>query len=259
MGETGPCASSVCRADHGRTAHEPSQDAARGNRTESAAEERNETCISESLVAQCSLPFCSPSRPFRHPRPARGHGPTAPVAICGRRAHCPHCPWVWPYSRRSRSAWTAGHGSAGRLTPLGRAGGTAAGAGIKDTESGRHRLSSWNEIYDCCHIRMTARYLTSHWATEGGRVVSAGAATTAGVRCTAQQSSTGLSSHFLAPIGQGALPAARATTTACRTVGAIAEARLAGMSTRSAAAAARPAPLCAGRGRGRHTAGRARR
>ncbi|MGA5042082.1 hypothetical protein ACPCA8_34415 [Streptomyces capoamus] len=62
-----------------------------------------------------------------------------------------------------------------RLTPLGRAGATAAGAGTKDTESGRHRLSSWNEMYDCCNIRMTALYLTSHWATEGGRVVSADA------------------------------------------------------------------------------------
>jgi hypothetical protein len=60
-----------------------------------------------------------------------------------------------------------------RLMPLGRIEGTAAGAGTEDTESGRHRLSSWNEMYDCCNIRMTGLYLTSNWATGGGGVVSA--------------------------------------------------------------------------------------
>jgi hypothetical protein len=53
-----------------------------------------------------------------------------------------------------------------RLVPLDRAKGAAA-------EGSRHRLSSWNEMYDCCNIRMTGLYTTSEWTTEDGRVVSA--------------------------------------------------------------------------------------
>jgi hypothetical protein len=60
-----------------------------------------------------------------------------------------------------------------RLIPLGASGRTAGRAEAKDAEGGRHRLSSWNEMYDCCNIRMTGLYSTSQWVTDGGRVVSA--------------------------------------------------------------------------------------
>ncbi|MFE0100172.1 hypothetical protein [Streptomyces sp. NPDC059009] len=36
-----------------------------------------------------------------------------------------------------------------------------------------HRLTSWNEMYDCCNIRMTGLYTTSDWTTDGGRIARA--------------------------------------------------------------------------------------
>ncbi|MFJ4283507.1 hypothetical protein [Streptomyces massasporeus] len=56
-----------------------------------------------------------------------------------------------------------------RLVPLDGAKGAAGAAAA----SGPHRLSSWNEMYDCCNIRMTGLYTTSEWTSEGGRVVRA--------------------------------------------------------------------------------------
>ncbi|AOR31272.1 hypothetical protein BFF78_09685 [Streptomyces fodineus] len=38
---------------------------------------------------------------------------------------------------------------------------------------GTHHVSSWNEMYDCCNIRMTGLYTTADWTTGGGRVVGA--------------------------------------------------------------------------------------
>ncbi|MFJ8198688.1 hypothetical protein [Streptomyces sp. NPDC096152] len=52
------------------------------------------------------------------------------------------------------------------------AGAGTAGAGTAAL-SGPHRIAGWNEMYDCCNIRMTGLYTTSEWTTEGGRVVSA--------------------------------------------------------------------------------------
>ncbi|MET7383125.1 hypothetical protein ABZT08_30710 [Streptomyces sp. NPDC005526] len=52
----------------------------------------------------------------------------------------------------------------------------AAGAGTPGAVtavSGPHRTTGWNEMYDCCGIRMTGLYTASEWTTEGGRVVSA--------------------------------------------------------------------------------------
>ncbi|MFG2718590.1 hypothetical protein ACGFW5_09855 [Streptomyces sp. NPDC048416] len=40
-----------------------------------------------------------------------------------------------------------------------------------------HQVRSWNEMFDCCNIRMTGVYTTSAWSTDGGRVTTA--ATTA--------------------------------------------------------------------------------
>ncbi|MEW2256701.1 hypothetical protein [Streptomyces sp. NPDC047869] len=41
------------------------------------------------------------------------------------------------------------------------------------TTDGSHHVSSWNEMYDCCNIRMTGLYTTSDWTTGGSRVVGA--------------------------------------------------------------------------------------
>ncbi|MFJ3928184.1 hypothetical protein [Streptomyces sp. NPDC090022] len=35
------------------------------------------------------------------------------------------------------------------------------------------QFKSWNEMFDCCNIRMTGLYTTSQWTTEGNRVTSA--------------------------------------------------------------------------------------
>ncbi|MEU9993565.1 hypothetical protein AB0E10_43890 [Streptomyces sp. NPDC048045] len=63
-----------------------------------------------------------------------------------------------------------------RLVPVDRAKGAAparrATAAATATD-GAHHISSWNEMYDCCNIRMTGLYTTSDWTTGGGRVVTA--------------------------------------------------------------------------------------
>ncbi|WP_328930639.1 hypothetical protein OG429_40565 (plasmid) [Streptomyces sp. NBC_00190] len=35
------------------------------------------------------------------------------------------------------------------------------------------QFKSWNEMYDCCNIRMTGLYTTSQWTTDGGRITTA--------------------------------------------------------------------------------------
>lgn len=63
-----------------------------------------------------------------------------------------------------------------RLVPVDRAGrGVADGqrATAATATDGSHHVSSWNEMYDCCNIRMTGLYTTSDWTTGGSRVVSA--------------------------------------------------------------------------------------
>ncbi|WP_156727268.1 hypothetical protein [Streptomyces apocyni] len=39
--------------------------------------------------------------------------------------------------------------------------------------TGQHQLRSWNEMYDCCNIRMTGLYTTSTWETDDTRVTTA--------------------------------------------------------------------------------------
>ncbi|MFF8476291.1 hypothetical protein [Streptomyces sp. NPDC015414] len=63
-----------------------------------------------------------------------------------------------------------------RLVPVDRAGQGTTGdrrATVAGAADGSHHLSSWNEMYDCCGIRMTALYTTSDWTTDGGRVTGA--------------------------------------------------------------------------------------
>lgn len=62
-----------------------------------------------------------------------------------------------------------------RLVPVDRAKGAAAArqaTAAATATDGTHHVSSWNEMYDCCNIRMTGLYTTSDWTTGGGRVVS---------------------------------------------------------------------------------------
>ncbi|MFB6563746.1 hypothetical protein ACFCYH_33480 [Streptomyces sp. NPDC056400] len=49
--------------------------------------------------------------------------------------------------------------------PAGVAAGTTAGT--------PRQFKSWNEMFDCCNIRMTGLYTTSQWTTDGGRVTTA--------------------------------------------------------------------------------------
>ncbi|WP_244321303.1 hypothetical protein [Streptomyces melanosporofaciens] len=41
-----------------------------------------------------------------------------------------------------------------------------------------HQLRGWNEMYDCCNIRMTGLYTASSWDTANGRVTTAGTTAT---------------------------------------------------------------------------------
>ncbi|MCQ6252735.1 hypothetical protein [Streptomyces malaysiensis] len=41
-----------------------------------------------------------------------------------------------------------------------------------------HQLRGWNEMYDCCNIRMTGLYTASSWDTADGRVTTAGTTAT---------------------------------------------------------------------------------
>ncbi|MFD7257563.1 hypothetical protein [Streptomyces sp. NPDC059874] len=43
-----------------------------------------------------------------------------------------------------------------------------------------HRLKSWNEMFDCCNIRMTGVYSTSEWTTDSGRISTAATTVTQG-------------------------------------------------------------------------------
>ncbi|MFI9825409.1 hypothetical protein ACIHFC_33970 [Streptomyces sp. NPDC052013] len=66
-----------------------------------------------------------------------------------------------------------------RMVPAEKAEGAAAraatgAAGVSGaTADGTHRVAGWNEMYDCCNIRMTGLYTASEWTTGGGRVVGA--------------------------------------------------------------------------------------
>ncbi|MFJ3788579.1 hypothetical protein [Kitasatospora sp. NPDC090091] len=42
------------------------------------------------------------------------------------------------------------------------------------------QLRSWNEMFDCCNIRMTGLYTTSTWTTDGGRITTAATESTQG-------------------------------------------------------------------------------
>lgn len=41
-----------------------------------------------------------------------------------------------------------------------------------------HQLRGWNEMYDCCNIRMTGLYTASSWDTANGRVTTGGTTAT---------------------------------------------------------------------------------
>ncbi|MFE5118458.1 hypothetical protein [Streptomyces sp. NPDC056669] len=41
-----------------------------------------------------------------------------------------------------------------------------------------HKLRGWNEMYDCCNIRMTGLYTASSWDTANGRVTTGGTTAT---------------------------------------------------------------------------------
>ncbi len=41
-----------------------------------------------------------------------------------------------------------------------------------------HQLRGWNEMYDCCNIRMTGLYTSSSWDTADGRIPTAGTTAT---------------------------------------------------------------------------------
>ncbi|MER5888589.1 hypothetical protein ABT160_32595 [Streptomyces sp. NPDC001941] len=49
----------------------------------------------------------------------------------------------------------------------------SAKAGSLSAAGATRQLKSWNEMYDCCNIRMTGVYTTSQWTTDGGRVTNA--------------------------------------------------------------------------------------
>ncbi|GGV91618.1 hypothetical protein [Streptomyces massasporeus] len=48
-----------------------------------------------------------------------------------------------------------------------------AASAVAPVTDGTHRVSGWNEMYDCCNIRMTGLYTASEWTTGGGRVTGA--------------------------------------------------------------------------------------
>ncbi|MBL1104379.1 hypothetical protein JK361_07145 [Streptomyces sp. 5-8] len=60
-----------------------------------------------------------------------------------------------------------------RYVPAGSATKAVEGAGTDAAAAGTHQLRTWNEMYDCCNIRMTGLYTTSTWDTASGRVVDA--------------------------------------------------------------------------------------
>ncbi|MEU9570626.1 hypothetical protein AB0D62_12185 [Streptomyces massasporeus] len=60
-----------------------------------------------------------------------------------------------------------------RLVPAKKAEGVAVPSVRAAVTDGTHRVSGWNEMYDCCNIRMTGLYTASEWTTGGGRVTGA--------------------------------------------------------------------------------------
>ncbi|RSS76859.1 hypothetical protein [Streptomyces sp. WAC06614] len=49
-----------------------------------------------------------------------------------------------------------------------------AGVAAAATTAGTTRqFKSWNEMFDCCNIRMTGLYTTSQWTTDGARITTA--------------------------------------------------------------------------------------
>ncbi|MFJ5811529.1 hypothetical protein [Streptomyces sp. NPDC093093] len=59
-----------------------------------------------------------------------------------------------------------------RLVPIAGTPATAATAAPAAAGTAR-RFTSWNEMYDCCNIRMTGLYTSSQWTTDGGRITTA--------------------------------------------------------------------------------------
>ncbi|MCB5182189.1 hypothetical protein [Streptomyces antimicrobicus] len=53
----------------------------------------------------------------------------------------------------------------------------AAPAAAADTS---RQFKSWNEMFDCCNIRMTGLYTTSQWTTDGTRITAASTDVTQG-------------------------------------------------------------------------------
>ncbi|MFI8389858.1 hypothetical protein [Streptomyces sp. NPDC085540] len=46
------------------------------------------------------------------------------------------------------------------------------------TDATTRHLRSWNEMYDCCNIRMTGLYTTADWTVDNGRIRTAAATST---------------------------------------------------------------------------------
>ncbi|MEV5546086.1 hypothetical protein AB0L35_08070 [Streptomyces sp. NPDC052309] len=64
--------------------------------------------------------------------------------------------------------------------PAGSAPGAAREAGVAAADSAGRHVRGWNEMYDCCNIRMTGLYTTADWDTAGGRITTASSAATQG-------------------------------------------------------------------------------
>ncbi|MFE9635263.1 hypothetical protein [Streptomyces sp. NPDC006463] len=67
-----------------------------------------------------------------------------------------------------------------RLVPAAVPDAGAAGALAAPASGTEHQVKSWNEMFDCCNIRMTGVYSTSRWTTDGGRITSAATTVTQG-------------------------------------------------------------------------------
>ncbi|MET9606997.1 hypothetical protein ABZZ17_18250 [Streptomyces sp. NPDC006512] len=49
----------------------------------------------------------------------------------------------------------------------------ATGAAAATAAGATRQFKSWNEMFDCCNIRMTGLYTTSQWTSDGNRVTAA--------------------------------------------------------------------------------------
>lgn len=56
--------------------------------------------------------------------------------------------------------------------------GPASARSARTATAAGHQLRGWNEMYDCCNIRMTGLYTASSWDTANGRVTTAGTTAT---------------------------------------------------------------------------------